>query len=171
MVKKSPLRKLPKIPKLPKLVALNKPPSQATKHLLLLLVVILLAFTIFYAFKVFGGSAWVQSPIEKFSEEEKTAFTVKLVYSDGCGHCREFKPKFDAVAESIKATYPDINVKFVKTPAEQVGPYAKFASDGIPAVLFIKGAESPDNVDPSLSLVGNMDQTVFEGKVKSFIGR
>lgn len=154
--------------RMPKFVSLNKPKGLASKHILILLIVILCAFTVFYAVKMFGVGDLLKSPTERFTENLQQ-FYIKLVYSDHCGHCREFKPKFEKVAQKLQATHPQ--VKFIKTPAEEVGDFAKYASEGIPVVLFIKGELKPENVDPSLTVVGNMDEADFESKVTSFIAK
>lgn len=154
--------KLPKLPKVPKLVLMNKP-STPTKHIMLVMIVVLVVFTVVYAFKMFS------TQLERF-EEEKKELIVKLVFSDTCGHCRQFKPKFESVASKVSSEdNGNATIRFAMTPADKVGGFSKFVSDGIPAVLFIKGEDKPENVDPSLTLVGNMEEAVFEQRVRDFM--
>jgi len=149
---------------MPKFVSLNKP-STNTKNVVLVIIVLLILFTIVYAMKMLGKGTWLVGRTEGF-EEQNLPWTVKLIYSDTCPHCVAFKPTFEKVATEATQRFPGVTVTFKKTPAAEATEYAQYVSDGIPAVLFIKGEEKPENVQPTKSLVGNMAIDDFATKVK-----
>lgn len=171
------LSKLPKLPKMkmpkmgmpnvkmPKFVTANKPSGANMKQIMMVMVIILVAFTFFYAVRMLGMQTWIAPPLEKFSEQEQPAFKVILIYSDSCPHCRTFKPTFDEVASQSSTMLPQVQVTFIKIDAttEQAAKYAQYASNGIPATLIEKNG----TVDANLSMVGNMDKSVFVDRLKA----
>lgn len=145
---------------MPKFVVKNKPSAVNMKQVMMLLIVVLVAFTLFYAFKIFSMKAW---GAEKFTEED--SWKVVLIYSDGCPHCVRFKPTFDAVASQKDSLFAGKKIEFVKIPAAEAGAYADHASEGIPATLVEKNGV----VVPTASMVGNMKEDVFVAKLKEVV--
>lgn len=167
---KFPKMKMPKMktPGMPKFVTANKPSGANMKQIMMVMVIILVAFTFFYAVRMFGMQAWIAPTTEKFSEQQaadQKSFKVILVYSDSCPHCRTFKPTFDEVASQSASLFSGVQVSFVKVDAttDEAAKYAQYASDGIPATLIEKNG----TIDGNLSMVGNMDKAVFVDRLKA----
>lgn len=146
------------LPKAPKFKTLNNPSS--FKYVLFFCIMLLVVFSIFYSTKVFNFN------IKPEHFQEKTKWIVKLIFSDTCPHCVAFKPTFEAVSQDKEKYFPGMEIDFVKSSVKDSEEYSKFINNGIPVVLIMQNAHKPDAVDPSKTLVGNINMNDFVKQLK-----
>lgn len=155
----------PKI-KMPKIISVSKgkPKNDVMQMIMLVLIIVLVGFTVFYAIKIMRDSNQVP---ERFTQVPVADLHVKLIYSDTCPHCVRFKPTFNAVMEAKDKLFVGKSVVFTMTPAAEASDFSAFTNDGIPVVVFMKGGDSPDKV--VTKVVGNMAQDAFISKIKEVL--
>jgi thiol-disulfide isomerase/thioredoxin len=145
-----------------KLFISKKP--KTTKPLIIFLIVALIALVVVYSLKMFNVKELFAGDDAQSASAGKKYF-VKLIYSDTCPHCLTFKPTFDKVAQKGNPAFAGRDVTFSKLAASDAAAYSSYVSNGIPAVLFMTGADAPSNVNKEQSLVGNMSEAEFVTKV------
>jgi thiol-disulfide isomerase/thioredoxin len=142
---------------------ISKKPN-TTKPLIIFMIVALVALVVVYSLKMFNVKEMFAGD-DAHSAPAAKKFFVKLIYSDTCPHCVTFKPTFDKVAQKGNPAFAGRDITFSKLAAADAAAYASFVSNGIPAVLFMTGSDSPANVNKDQSLVGNMSEPEFITKV------
>lgn len=157
MVKKV---KFPKT-KMPKFLV-KKNNSKGANKIMLLLTAVLIIFTLFYIVKILNITKTITA--EKFTEQ---GYTLILVYSNGCIHCKNFKPVFENVSKNSATLLEGkvVQFKMMESTSLEIDKYIEYVKDGIPAVLVLKG----EKVIPEKTMIGYMSEELFVDKLNTLL--
>ena len=121
------------------------------KYLMTIIVVALIAFTVFYIIQLSRGSF---ARKEGFADPSK----VVLLHSNTCPHCKDFLPVFEEVQRDPQ--FASVVFEEAETSSEKASQYMGSLS-GVPTVLVIG-----PNGAPVSSLVGKRTIEVFKKELQ-----